>query len=309
MTPAELMVITRRLLNDETVATYKWTIAELVDYFNFTMDDTSRDTDYFLDSYTAAIAEIAVVAGTPSYACSAFINDIKRVYINEENEELDFYSVEDLTNHSLHWMYSNGIYGTDISFADSNPDTIISTSTDFIAEGLVDDEWIQINGCVTAANNKNVQIETVAQYLLTLKTAATLTTRAVGDPISLRTLNTGTPTKYTLGYRTGYITLSPVPDEAGALFLDTSRYQLVPLTTTLVATPGTYEIPLSINYHLGLVDGICKYAYLKSGPSTFNIEKSKIHEMRFFALESDLKRNLIKSRSSRLAATPHEGNI
>jgi hypothetical protein len=306
MTPAELMVITRRLLNDEVSATYKWTVAELIDYFNFTMDDISRDTGYFLDSYTAAVAEIAVVAGTPSYACSALINDIKRVYYNEDNAELDFYTVEDLTNENSHWMYSNGVYGTDISFADSNPDTIISTTTDFIAEGFVADEWIQINGCATAANNKNVQIDTVAQYLITLKSTNTLTTRVAGDPISLRTLNTGDPTAYTLGYRTGYITLSPCPDAAGAIFLDTSRYQLTPLT---IATLGSLTIPLEPNYHLSLVDGICKYAYLKSGPSTFNIEKSKIHEGRFLALERDLKKNLINSRSSRKPATPHEGNI
>jgi hypothetical protein len=304
LTPAELNVVARRWLNDETAATYKWTIAELVDYFNFTMDDIARDTEYFKDAYTAAVTEIAVSAGTPSYALSALLYDIKNVRITGNESPLIFQSVQELTDMNSNWMYTNSIYGTDISFADTNPDTIISTTTEFATEGLSDDDWIQING--STSNNTNVQIETVAEHLLTLKTAATLTTEAAGDPVSIRVLNTGDPTAYTLGYRTGYITLFPCPEEAETLFIETSRYQLVPLT---VATLGSLSIPIDSHYHLGLVDGMCKYAYLKSGPSSFNIEKSNIHAGRFFQFLSNIKKDLINQRSSRAPAAPHEGNI
>lgn len=310
MTPAELITTyTRRWLNDETAATYKWTLAELVDYFNAVMDDISRDTEYFIDGYTAASVEIATAAGTSDYAYSALTTDIRTVHISGTSKPLSYANVKELENRDSTWRYLNSVAGTDISFnLNAGADTIASVTTDFLDAGIAGDDWITITG--STSNNYTVQVDTVAQYLLTLTTTSTaLTTEVAGDSVLIRTLYCGTPTDYTLDYRTGYITLYPCPDEAGKLFLDIKRYPITELTTALVAIPGTYTIPIDSHYHQGLVDGICMYAYLKSGPSTFNIDKSRIHEARFYGFKQKLKKDLINLRSPRQPMSASSGAI
>ena len=88
MTPTELLAASRRWLNDETVATYKWTTAELIDYYNAAMDDLARETDLFVDAYTEATVEIAVVAGTPDYSINSNIIQLNTVYITGRSEPL-----------------------------------------------------------------------------------------------------------------------------------------------------------------------------------------------------------------------------
>ncbi len=308
MTPAELITTyTRRWLNDETVSTYKWTQAELVDYYNAVLDDISRETEYFLDGYTAASVEITTAAGTPDYAYSALATDIKSVHLSGTSAPLDFSSVQELENKDSTWRYLSSIYGTDISFVDggASADTIVSTTVHFVEDGNISaDDWIVITG--STSNNYTVQVHSVTDHLITLETTASLTTEVAGDPVLIKVLYCDTPTDYTLGYRTGYITLYPCPDEAGKLFLDLARYQITELT---VATLGSYTIPIDSHYHQGLVDGVCMYAYLKSGPSTFNIEKSKIHEGRFYGSKQRIKKDLINLRSPRQPIQPSNGAI
>ncbi len=304
MTPTELFVVARRWLNDETAATYKWTSAELVDYYNVAMDEIATETDYFSDTYTPAVIHITLVAGTPDYALDSRVLQINSARIIGESVNLTKENVADLIDSTNTWRYINTVTGTDITFTDSTTDSLDSTTTDFTEAGFAADQFIEISG--STSNNKTIKAGTVTQYQIPLATGYTLTAEVSGDQVVLKSLNTGTPTKYCLDYRTGYITLSPCPDEAGVLFIEAIRE---PLTLLTVATIGTLTIEIDNRYHLGLVDGILGYAYLKSGPSTFNIDKSNIHMARFMNTKDRIKRDKIKLTAKKNPATPHSGAL
>ena len=76
MTPTELFAATRRWLNDSTASTYKWTTAELVDYYNYIMDEIARETDYFTDGYTAGILSLNMTAGVHDYALASRVTQV-----------------------------------------------------------------------------------------------------------------------------------------------------------------------------------------------------------------------------------------
>ena len=306
MTPTELLAASRRWLNDETVATYKWTVAELIDYYNAAMDDLSRETDLFLDAYTEATVEIAVVAGTPDYSIPSNIIKLNTVNMTGRTSPLTFTTKRFLELTDSTWRYKASFVGTDISFTDGTPsaDSIASVTTDFLDEGLVADDFIQITG--STSNDTTVQIDTATQHLLTLETTAALTTEVAGDTVLIRSLNADTPTHYLTDFRNNYITLYPCPDEAGRLFVETTRYQLTALTSSNYSTE---TIPIDSHYHLGFMNGILMYAYLKSGPSTFNIEKSNIHGGLFRQFKDKVKLDIARTRVPTSNLHAHDGAI
>jgi len=306
MTSAQYLAAIRQGLNDETASTYKWSDAEIVNYINSSFDDLSEDTEYFRDAYTTAIVEIALVAGTADYALDSRILKINSARVSGETVNLSQMDMQDLMDYSITWRYKNSIYGTDIAFTDNTPlvDTITCTTTDFTDANFEDTDYLEITGCVTAANNKVVLCSDVAATTITLASGVTLTTRVAGDPILLRSVNTDTPIKYTTDYRDDYITLYPAPNEVRKLFMHVNRYPLVPWTT---ANYSTETIPFNSHYHQALINGPLSLAYLKSGPSTFNIDKSQIHEGKFTLLKKRIKRDLINMRNQGTILSPHNG--
>lgn len=304
MTPLELMTASRRWLNDEVVSTYKWTLDELVDYFNNCMDQIARETDAFTDPTTTLLTELTLSAGTGDYAFDTRTLNIvsARVAGNNWNLTRTIHRERDLG--LAPWRFISSASGVDIAIAAA---AITSTTTDFLDLGFHDDDFVQITGSATAGNNKVVKIDTVTQYSMTLATGYTLTPRIAGDRVILRQMVTGTPLRYMTDYRQGYLTLDPAPDVAGSLLLTVLKLQDTPLTTALVATPGTYVIPINYQYHLQLIDGICAKAYMKSGPSTFNIEKARIHQGDFNMLKDRMKRDMIKLNKPASNWSPHYG--
>ena len=302
MTAAELIAASRRWLNDENSQTYKWTVAELVDYYNAAMDEVARETDYFTDPSTVAATTIAITAGTPDYAYHATALDILSARLSDSSKNLTRASRGDLNINVPTWRYLNSVYGTDISFATGS---IASASTDLNEPGFASDAFVLISGAGESANNKAIKLSAVAENLLTLASGYTLTTEAAGQAVVLQELDTGTPDYYLTDYRTGYITLYPAPDANGTLHVDITRLQSTLLTE---ATVSSLAIPLHYQYHLGLVNGILYYAYLKSGPSTFNIEKSNVHRGNFAMLKDRIKKDMIKMRGASTIIAPHFGN-
>jgi hypothetical protein len=306
MTPDELFAASRRWLNDETVSTYKWTTAELVDYYNNVIDQIARETDYFADATTTLLTETALTAGTGDYAFDTRLLDIITARIAGETRNLDRTTRRERDELDPTWRFNCSASGVDIVLAAA---AITSTTTDFIDAGFADDDFIQITGSATSGNNKTVQIETVAQYSLALNTSYSLTPRVAGDRLILKQITVGTPLRYMTDYRQGYITLDPAPDASGSLLMDVTRLQSTLLTASEIATPTTYVIPVNYQYHLQLIDGICAKAYMKSGPSTFNIEKSRIHQADFNMLKDRIKRDMIKLNKPATNLSPHDGAI
>jgi hypothetical protein len=304
MTPVELLAASRRWLNDEVVATYKWTTAEWVDYYNNIIDQIARETDYFTDATTTLLTETALTAGTGDYAFDTRLLDIITARIAGETRNLDRTTRRERDELDPTWRFNCSASGVDIILAAA---AITSTTTDFIDAGFADDDFIQITGSATSGNNKTVQIETVAQYSLALNTSYSLTPRVAGDRLILKQITVGTPLRYMTDYRQGYITLDPAPDASGSLLMDVTRLQSTLLTASEIATPTTYVIPVNYQYHLQLIDGICAKAYMKSGPSTFNIEKSRIHQQDFNMLKDRIKRDMIKINKPASNWSPHDG--
>ena len=306
MTAAELIATVRRLLNDENSQTYKWTDAELVDYFNTCIDTIAMEANYFIDSTTTLLTDIALTAGTADYAFDTRLLDIKSIRIAGETRNLDRATSKLRDDEEPTWRFSNSVSGTDIALDTSE---ISSTTTDFLEAGFAADDFIQITGSATSGNNKVVKLETVEQYSMDLATGHTLTARVAGDRLVLKQLTTGTPLRYMTDYRTGYTTLSPAPDEDGSMILSVIKLQDTPLTTAILATPGTYVIPVNYQYHIRLANGIMADAYLKSGPSTFNIDKATVHNARFMKLIDRMKKDMIKLNGANTILRPHSGTM
>jgi hypothetical protein len=304
MTPAEIIAASRRWLNDEVSATYKWTAEELVDYYNNAMDQIARETDMLRDATTTLLAEIALTAGTGDYAYDPRLLEIVSAKVAGESRNLDKVTHRAMELLLPNWRFGSSVSANDIALAAG---AITSTTTDFIDAGFVDGDYTQITGSATAGNNKTVLIDTVAQCSLTLNSSFSLTPRIAGDRLIIKQIDVGTPWRYMTDYRQGYITLSPAPDANGSLLMTTIKLQDVLLTTAIVATPGSYVVPVNYQYHLQLVDGICAKAYMKSGPSTFNIEKSTIHQRDFDKLKDRMKRDMIKLSKPDSNLSPHYG--
>ena len=305
MTPTTLMAQARRMLFDETVP-YKWPTAELVDYYNFSLDEISRDTDYFIDSYTPAVEHITLVAGTSDYAYDSRILQITGAKVSGSASFLTQISKAAQDLESPTWRYKLIITGTDISFVDggASADSIVSTTTDFLEEGIIDDDYIRVDGATETANSGIFLLDTAAANLLTMTTAATLTTEAAGDQVVIKVINVGTPSRFITDYRDGYITLYPAPDEAGVLTIDAVRSQLTALTS---GTISSATIPIRTEYHLQIIDGILSRAFLKSGPSTYNVQKAGFHKAEFAILKDRIKKDRIKLKSSGKTSSPHAG--
>ncbi len=75
------------------------------------------------------------------------------------------------------------VSGVNISFQDADPDTITRASGDFVADGYVAGDRVQVLG--SAANDGNHKIASVAATVLTLESAATLTAAGAAADITL----------------------------------------------------------------------------------------------------------------------------
>lgn len=307
MTGTELFAMCRRWLNDELSATYKWTTAELVDYYNWALDQIASHTNYFKDSYTTEITHETVTAGNADIAIDSRILEVTNARISGESVNLWRNEFRKLSESIPTWRYTASVAGTDIALNSASPCTITSTTTDFLDAGFTADEYVEISNTTTSSNSKVVLVDTVAQYQLTLDTAVTLTSDAASKNVLLRQVNTDTPTQYLMDFREGYLTLYPAPSSNCTLILDTIRKQLTPLTSASIAS--LTDLPIKLEYQLGIVDGIISRAYLKSGPSTFNIEKATVHMGEFRGLWNQINKDNIKKDSKRDIMTPHNGNI
>lgn len=298
------MASVRRWLNDSNAATYKWTTAELVDHYNWCLDDIARRTDYFIDSYTDAISYITLVAGTPDYALDSRITQIISAQVDGESQPLSQTTSRERTQENRQWRYSASAAGADIAFVSGTPATITSTTTDFLEHGLKDDEYLKIAGCATAGNNKTVLVDSVTANLITLATGETLTSVAASSMILLRQINTDTPQRFMVDYREGYITFDPCPDASGMVYLDTTRKQLTELTE---ATISTATIPVKSEYHYGLIQGMQMLAFQKSGPNTFNFEKFKLNKELWDYFVSSIRKDRIKLNAKNTTIGAHKG--
>jgi hypothetical protein len=304
MTTTELLAVARGWLNDENASVYKWTTADLVNYYNYVLDEIARETDYFTDPSTPICTSIALLAGVGDYVFDATVLEIIKARVAGENFPLvktrkrleDDYYIHD-------WRLDASVSGIDISLTASSIDSV---TEDFLAYGFKNSEYVDIAGSLTTANNKTVLIDTVTAHTLALNSAYSLTPRVAGDRIVLKQMVTGTPRQYMTDYRTGYVTICPAPIRAGSLLMDVTRLQSTLLT---VATIGSYTIPIHYQYHLQLLDGILSKAYVKSGPSTFNVDKASLHNKLFMVLKDRIKRDMEKSSGIQRTLRPCQGSI
>lgn len=73
----EALAIIRGSLDDEIVS-YLWSNANLISYLNRRINEFARKTEHYQDHTTTAICNIAVTAGTATYALDSRVISIKR---------------------------------------------------------------------------------------------------------------------------------------------------------------------------------------------------------------------------------------
>ena len=72
---------------------------------------------------------------------------------------------------------------TTYSFANSNPDTILDSSSSFLTDGFVAGQKITVSG--STSNNKNLEIDTITAGVITLIAGNTLTVEAAGATVTI----------------------------------------------------------------------------------------------------------------------------
>ena len=115
-----------------------------------------------------------------------------------------------------------------------------------------------------------------------------------------------TPENYLIDYRTGYISVYPIPDTAYTLNMSVSRY---PIATFSTISMSSQQIELPIQFQMILIDGILYQAYNKTGPETYNEKKADRHYGIFMKSINEFHRYLTLSRTGRDPLTPHYGAI
>lgn len=105
---AGLLAAGRRRLNDEA-AEYLWSDAELTDALNEAVNEASIRARLNLDSTTAAVTQVSVVAGTASYPIHSSILSIERAYLPTSGKVLEKTSFHDLDRESETWPTTAGV--------------------------------------------------------------------------------------------------------------------------------------------------------------------------------------------------------
>lgn len=308
MTVTEILTAARVQL-DDNYENYKWPTASLLQYLNDALNTIARETGYFIDTYTSSITNITISAGTQDYAYSANILGILDARVSSESISLTKTDLKCLNESNPSWRYTTKLIGTDISFTDSGTADYISSVTSDLSVFSAGD-MIVVSG--STSNDNIYTILSATSTKITLSTSDSLTTEIAGDTVTLTDPHTGTPYKYLLDYRTGYITLYPCPEEAATLILQAIRRSSSSLTGTetigdVTAVANTPD--LRSDYHYGLIDGICYRAYLKSGEHTYNEKKSKAHYSLFLKLIDTIKRDRIKLESRNSIIAPNPGTL
>lgn len=303
MTPTELFADLRRWLGDK-VEPYKWETAELVDYYNWALDDLCRETEYFTEANTAAIIHVTLVPGTGDYAFDERILRFTSARVVGQTIDLVASNYRELKELTETWRYINSVTGVNLSF-DADTDTITSTSATTTDLSIFKEgDYIEVAG--STSNNETYLISTVTSTVITVDTTFNPIplTEVAGDQVVIKSINCGTPVKYCLDYRQGYVSLYPTPDAAEVLMIDCIRKQLTPLTS---ATISSATVPINAQYHILLLDGIMSKAYVKSTPNTFNIEKANAHLSGWTGSKEKVKRDLLKLSAIGRTVKPHNG--
>jgi hypothetical protein len=118
--------------------------------------------------------------------------------------------------------------------------------------------------------------------------------------------DTGEPTKYSLDFNTGYITIHPAPDYNYLLRLSVVRYPITAMTTTSMST----QTPVTdARYHDDIVNGLCSLALLKRGKETFDPQTGAVFKGLFDKAIMQIKIKNLRAESIPSTQGPHGGFI
>jgi hypothetical protein len=298
VTLQELINMTRyRLSNFEPP--YLWVDAELVLYCNEAINTLCREALILSDSLTASVCEIHTSSGTADYALASSILYVRNAKV--VTEELLILSVAPSTA----WSSGDTITGVTSGVTCK----VVSKVTDYRYSveqrtGSFTLGEILSNGTYTAdqgatypkmVDYKSKDLEKHATMTMDYKRAG------------WRTLTEDEPEIYILDFNTGYLTLSPSPDDTYLIRLEVSRYPITAMTSSSSLTAQTPEV--SSYYHNAIIDGICAQAYLKSGEFTFDAQKSQFFNALFQKHIMAFKKQLMYKREEEIVASPNSAFI
>lgn len=268
--------------------------SEMAFYANNSINQFCREAYALIDSSTASVCEIPLVANTMDYALAAsviFVHGAKIV-----TQELMTLDVAPATV----WSASDTITGA------------LSTKTCNIIEYLTTTTYVvdQRTGTFTlgeSLSNGTVAADQGATYPTFIdyqSSEIALSTRQEMDRLfsGWRTVTSAQPTKFILDFTTGYITVYPKPDKAYTLRLSVSRYPI----TAMSATAMSVQTPeLDSKYHNDIVNGIVAQMYLKRGDNTFDQKQAAIFDGLFKSAISKAKIQNYRHRLPETISEPH----
>jgi len=276
----EIIDYERSSVLDDVTLPQDWFDAQLVLYANEAQNIICRDARILIDATTAAVCNIATVAGTFDYELASSIIYVTSVkLLSEELLTLD------VAPTPAEWAA-----GATVTGGTSNKTCYIKeklTSTTYtiqnrtgeftLGESLSDGT----NAADQGATYPLVTDSSESPYQLSKRTLVEMNRIS-----NWRSGTTGKPTSYLLDYRSGYIALYPAPDAVYTVKLTVIRYPITAFSTTSMSGQ-TPEI--ASQYHHALLDGIAWQAFLKRGENTYNPQRSDYYYKLFRKAISDMK--------------------
>lgn len=303
MNIVEILDYVRIEILDDTVGpNYLWPDKQLVRHLNRAYEELCRESECLIDNSTAAVCQIPLLSNQGEYAYHAKILkifDMRRSsdggWILPKTEEymygytnwrsqtgtIPIFRIMNLRNRyfTIYPKYDTVGYvagSSDISFAQATK--IISRAGEDFTAHYASGDSIVVDG--TTNNDGTFTIVTVAA------TAITVSEALVNES------NTSA-------------TIQKVEDTA------LLRVTRLPITSWTEADllVGTATPEIDVTYHMGLSDGVAKYAFGKQDTQTYDPRKAADHAKKFEDFKSDVKWDILRLMEGDAIMSPHYGAL
>ena len=281
MTLQDIINYSRKsILNDYTIP-YAWHDDELVVYANESYMTITRDAKVLVDSSTAAVCQVATVAGTFDYALDSSV-----LYVTSAK-----LLSEELLTLNVAPTPSSWTAGATVTGGTSGKSCYIKTaltSTTYTIQNRTGAFTLgEILSDGTNSADQGTAYPTVADSStsprMLLKTTMLDMNRSVPN---WRSGTREKPIRYLLDYRPDYITFYPAPDAVYTIALTVIRY---PITAFSATSMSTQTPEIDSQFHHALIHGIAWQAFLKPGENTQNHKLSEYYYKLFRKQIADMK--------------------
>lgn len=303
----DIIDFARSEILDDTLKPYKWENKALLGHLNRAYEELCRESKCLIDSTTPAVCRVDLLSNQGMVALHP-----KIVYVYSARRQADGGKILPKTEEFMDTIIYNWQNVTGIPFF-----RIMNSQSRYLTLYPKYDSV----GYVVGSSDINFVVATGPIYTIEKAGAVFSQHFLVGDSVVVTgtTLNNGTFTVLDVVSDTILKTTGALHAESGTnailqkirnvALLRVARLPLLQWTLAELesGTPPSPEI--DEDYHMGLLDGIGKYAFRKQDTETYDPEKAKFHAGEFEDFKSKVAWEMASLSEGNTVCTPHYGAL